>query len=247
LLYVGNCSALIRSTYERRSLEISYGIPRWRSRTFHPQGCLHKVWCNRFGSLVHFYIGFSDIMLTIYQTTRCYIPKENSLLDHLHQNGKLHTQYLRILSLEPLLCWGGTPHNHKQTWQTSCGAQAACLAGSCLANPWGKLGNTATKRECSHWPCSPREGFPSVVHQMTLHHSHSIWTDHRDVWNACGHKYPLVEVNKHMCKERAIIFKGESMGSLPPPQKNFWCNINRNLSDKNNFVNGTLYYWIYVT
>jgi hypothetical protein len=31
-LYVRNGSAVIRSTYERRSLEISYGIPRWRPR-----------------------------------------------------------------------------------------------------------------------------------------------------------------------------------------------------------------------
>jgi hypothetical protein len=51
-LDVGNGSAVIRSTYERRSLEISYGIPHWRPRAFNPQGCLHEVWCNRFGSLV---------------------------------------------------------------------------------------------------------------------------------------------------------------------------------------------------
>jgi hypothetical protein len=49
---VGNGSAVIRSTYERRSLETSYGIPCWRLRTFHPQGCLHNEWSNLLGSLV---------------------------------------------------------------------------------------------------------------------------------------------------------------------------------------------------
>jgi hypothetical protein len=54
-LDVGNGSAVIRPPYERRSLETSYGMPRWRPRAFHPQGCLHRVWCNRFGSLVQLY------------------------------------------------------------------------------------------------------------------------------------------------------------------------------------------------
>jgi hypothetical protein len=57
-LDVGNGSAVIRSTYEWQSLETSHGLPRWRPRTFHPQGCLHNAWCNRFGLLAQLYNNF---------------------------------------------------------------------------------------------------------------------------------------------------------------------------------------------
>jgi hypothetical protein len=60
LLDVGHSSGVIRSTYKQRSLETSKEMPRWRHITFHPQGCLQKEWCNRFGSLVLQYKNISS-------------------------------------------------------------------------------------------------------------------------------------------------------------------------------------------
>jgi hypothetical protein len=63
VLKISRILVVIRSTYERRSLEAAYGIHRWKHRLFHPQGCLHKVWLrfldwsrNIWSSFIHFYL-----------------------------------------------------------------------------------------------------------------------------------------------------------------------------------------------